>query len=66
VWRIQWTHISVIQRVRQQNRPACTNGLVGLVLGDGDRTVEVLLDSNHRKRGGENFGVDVIDPVMVK
>ena len=29
-------HIGVIQRVRQQNRPAGTNGLVGLVLGDGD------------------------------
>jgi len=30
------THFNVIQRVRQQNRPAGPNGLVGLVLGDGD------------------------------
>ena len=59
-----WTHIGIIQRVRQQNRPAGTNRLVGLVLGDGDRAVVVVLDRNHRKRGDENFGVGVIDPVM--
>jgi hypothetical protein len=59
-----WTYICIIQRVRQQNRPAGTNRLVGLILCDGDRAVEVILDGNHGKWGDENFGVGVIDPVV--
>lgn len=60
-----WTHVGIIQRVSQQNRPAGTSGLVGLVLGDSNRAIVVLLDGNYRKGGNEDFRVRIIDPVVV-
>jgi hypothetical protein len=57
------THIGVIQWVRQQNRPASSNRLVGLVLGDGDRAVIIILDGDDCNWSGENLGVGIVDPV---
>lgn len=58
------TYISVVQWVRQYDRPASTNGLASLVLSDGDRALVALLDGDDSDGASEYFGVGVVYAVI--
>jgi len=58
------TYIRAVQRVRQQDGPASANGLVSLVLSDGDRALVALLDGDDSDGAGEYFGVGIVYAVI--
>ncbi len=60
---INWdTHICVVQRVGENDRPSSASRLVSLILGDGDWALVIWLNGDDGNRSCEDLGVFVIDP----
>jgi len=56
------THICVVQRVSENDRPSSASRLVSLILGDGDWALIIILNGDDSNRSCENLGVLVINP----
>jgi len=53
--------VSEVNRVDEENGPSCAGRLAGLILGDDDGAVEVLLDGDDGHRRDEDLRIGVVD-----